>query len=59
MKHKRKGKPAISEHDLQKAIKKYLRGGGRIQKLPDQKTVSPSLVGSRWSNTEVDMTQTN
>lgn len=44
----------ITQEMLQQAIAKYLRGGGRIQKLPEQKTGTTTLVGRRWSSTEIE-----
>lgn len=45
----------ISHEELQQAIAKYLRDGGRIEKLPEQKSVSSSLVGRRWSSSAVEI----
>ena len=42
---------------LKKAIATYLARGGRIQKLPAQKTMQGAFVGRRWSDTEVDFDQ--
>ncbi len=49
MKQKRK----ISHEALQEAIQKYIKKGGLIEKLPEQKTVQASRVGGKWSNTEL------
>ena len=48
-------KTAVNHEDLQRAIAKYLKSGGRIEKLPEQKSVSNSLVGRRWNNSEVEL----
>jgi hypothetical protein len=55
-----KKRTALITHEaLKKAIATYLADGGRIQKLPAQKTVSTTLVGRRWSNTEIDSDRLN
>ena len=49
-----KGKTPISQEKLQQAVKKYLKSGGQIQKLPDEKIGSPALVGGKYNNAEVE-----
>lgn len=50
----KKRKTFISQDELEQAIARYLKMGGRIVRLPEQKAVLSSLVGKRWSNTEVE-----
>jgi hypothetical protein len=38
---------------LSQAIKKFLKSGGMIHKLPDQKTATPRVVGMKWNSSEV------
>lgn len=45
----------ITHEALQQAISRYLKDGGRIVKLPQQKSISSALVGRRWSHTEVEL----
>ena len=52
-----KGKTPVTQAELQRAIMKYLKSGGRIQKLPDQKFVPPTVIGRRWSSTEMETGQ--
>ncbi len=49
MKQKRK----ISHEALQEAIQKYIKKGGLIEQLPEQKTAPRSRVGGKWSNSEL------
>ncbi len=46
-------KKNISQEELQKAVSKFIKNGGIIQKLPDQKHVLQKLVGGKWRNTEM------
>jgi hypothetical protein len=46
---------SVTHEALQQAIARYLKGGGRIVKLPEQKTISSAMVGRRWSSTEVEL----
>jgi len=50
---KGKEKQTISHQELQRAIQRFLKEGGMIQKLPDQKSVAHSHVGHRWGNSEM------
>lgn len=45
----------IGQEELRQAIAKYLRSGGEIHKLPEQKAVSIAVVGRKWSNTEIEL----
>ncbi len=46
-------KENLSHEELKKAVSKFIRNGGIIQKLPDQKHVMQKLVGGTWRNTEM------
>ena len=52
MKNKRE-KSKISSEDLNRAVRKFVRDGGIIQKLPDQKSAGSKQVGGKWANTEL------
>lgn len=52
MKNKRE-KTEISAEELNRAVRKFVRDGGIIQKLPDQKSAGPKQVGGKWANTEL------
>ena len=43
----------ISVEELQSAIQKFLKEGGIIQKLPEQKSRSLRMVGGKWNNSEI------
>jgi hypothetical protein len=49
---KQSQKKPISDADLQKAIKKFIDGGGIIQVLPEQKTVRSTAVGHKHGSGE-------
>jgi len=44
---------AVTQEELNQAVRKFLKSGGTIQKLPDQKSVSQHLVGAKWGTTEL------
>ncbi len=48
-----KEKKKISEEELKRAVGKFIRDGGIIEKLPDQKSVTHKQVGSKWASTEL------
>ncbi len=48
-----KGQKAITNTDLEKAIRKFIKSGGIIRTLPPQKAVSPSTVGGKWCTSEL------
>jgi hypothetical protein len=50
----RKRNVRISHEELSHAIAKYLRGGGRIVKLPEQKSLASARVGGHWNSSEID-----
>ena len=52
MKNKRE-KTKISSEELNRAVRKFVRDGGIIEKLPDQKSVGSKQVGGKWANTEL------
>ena len=43
----------ITDEELKRAVGKFVKDGGIIQKLPDQKSASHRLVGGKWSTTEM------
>jgi len=45
----------ITHDSLRQAITRYLKNGGRIVKLPEQKSVTSALVGRRWNSTEIEL----
>ena len=49
MRTKMKG---ISQDELQRAVNKFIKEGGIIKKLPDQKAVVQNRVGGKWATTE-------
>ena len=49
MRTKTKG---ISEEELNRAVNKFIKEGGIIKKLPDQKAVAQNRVGGKWATTE-------
>ena len=46
-------KNEISHEGLKRAVQKFIKAGGIIQKLPDQKNVEQKLVGGKWRSTEM------
>ena len=48
-----KGKKGITNSDLEKAIRKFIKSGGIIRTLPPEKAVSPSTVGGKWNTSEL------
>ena len=50
---KAKAKIAVTEEEIQNAIKKFIRGGGLIKQLPNQITPRNTLVGTRWGAYEM------
>ncbi len=46
-------KKEISHEDLKRAVTNFIKNGGIIEKLPDQKHVMQKLVGGKWRNTEM------
>lgn len=49
----KKKKILISEEDVQRALNKFINGGGLIKQLPDQIAPRNTLVGARWGAYEV------
>ena len=49
MKAKNKG---VSQEELQRAVNKFVKQGGIITKLPDQKSVAQNKVGGKYATTE-------
>ncbi len=45
-------RPPVTEEELQNAINKFLKSGGVIQKLPDEKSVSGQKVGAKWGHAD-------
>ncbi len=43
----------ISQEDLTRAVSKFIKEGGIIKKLPDQKTLVQNRVGGKWCSTEI------
>jgi hypothetical protein len=43
----------ITDEELQAAIQKFVKAGGIIRKLPDQRTSSSQMVGMKWNNAEI------
>lgn len=41
-------KATITEEDVQRALKKFIKDGGLIKQLADQVTPPNTLVGARW-----------
>ena len=52
MKNKQE-KTDITAEELNRAVNKFIRDGGIIEKLPDQKSVGHKKVGGKWANTEM------
>lgn len=46
-------KKTITEEDVRAALKKFLRAGGLIKRLPDQVVPRNTLVGARWGMYEI------
>lgn len=44
----------ITEEEMQAAIRKFLKSGGMIRKLPDQKSVGNRMVGMKRSHAEME-----
>lgn len=44
--------PQITEEDVQRALRKFLKQGGVIRRLPPTKPLERSLVGSRHGQYE-------
>lgn len=42
----RKKKQTITHEEVQEALKRFVRGGGMIDKLPDQKSSRSEFVGN-------------
>ena len=57
MKEKRIAKelkePPITEEELKMAIRKFVKSGGIIRKLPAQKSGKSRMVGKKWGYTEM------
>lgn len=49
----KKKKILISEEDVQRALNKFINGGGLIKQLPDQIAPRNTLVGARWGVYEI------
>jgi hypothetical protein len=45
----------ITQAELDRATAQYLRNGGRIVKLPEQKPYLRSRVGGRWDTSAIDL----
>ncbi len=52
MKNKQE-KTEITAEELNRAVSKFIKDGGIIQKLPDQKCAGHKQVGGKWGNTEM------
>lgn len=52
MKNKQ-GKAEITAEELNRAVGKFIKDGGIIEKLPDQKSAGHKKVGGKWANTEM------
>ncbi len=48
-----KQKKKISQQELNLAVKKFVKEGGIIKKLPPQRSALQNLVGGKWGNTEI------
>jgi len=61
MKEKRIGKnlkeSSVTEEELKMAIRKFVKSGGIIRKLPAQKTGTSRMVGKKWGHTEMGSDQ--
>jgi hypothetical protein len=54
-----KRKKQITHDELQESIVKFIKKGGIIQKLPDQKTALQNRVGGKWGTSEMGGVVTN
>ena len=43
----------VTADELKLAVRNFVKDGGIIQKLPDQKSASHKQVGGKWANTEL------
>ncbi len=53
-----KGNKSITEEEVQKALQKFVRGGGLIKNLPDEVAPRNLLVGAKWGMYEPVMETT-
>jgi len=51
----KKGSSQVTQDQVSRAIAKYLSKGGRIVKLPEQKSYLSSRVGARWDSGVIDL----
>lgn len=42
----------VTHEQLQAAIRKFQENGGIIKKLPDQKSYTHQMVGTKWASLE-------
>ncbi len=54
-----KNRKSISEEEIQKALRKFLREGGLIKHLPDEVVPANTMVGSKWGMYELVTDTTN
>lgn len=48
-----KHKEGITQEELERAIRKFLENGGRIDRLPDQKNIASRMIGGKWNTSEL------
>ena len=48
-----KKEKAVTHDELKRAIGKFVKNGGLIEKLPAQKGVMYKTIGGKWSTTEM------